>query len=115
MMNFCTLFDSYYMLKGISLYESLCKVTNKFHLYVMAFDRDCYEKLTSIGFDKMTVELLDYFETPELLAVKPTRTKAEYCWTCGPSVIWYFLKKYNLPDITYLDSDLFFIGNPQVI
>ena len=62
----------------------------------------------------MTVELLDNFETPELLAVKPTRTKAEYCWTCGPSIIWYFLKKYSLEDISYLDSDLYFVGNPKI-
>ena len=114
-MNFCTLFDSYYMLKGISLYQSLVNVTDDFHLYVMAFDSECYEKLRSCSFKHMTVELLDDFETPELLKVKPTRTKAEYCWTCGPSVIWHFLKKYDLPDITYLDSDLFFMGSPKVI
>lgn len=81
----------------------------------MAFDKDCYNKLQSFGFKHMTVDLLSEFETPELLAVKPTRTKAEYCWTCGPSVIWHFLKKYSLPDITYLDSDLYFMGDPQII
>ncbi len=115
MMNFCTLFDSYYMLKGIALYLSLEKVTSNFHLYVMAFDKKSYEKLKSIGFDKMSVELLDDFETPELLAVKPTRTKAEYCWTCGPSVIHHFLTKYELGEITYLDSDLFFLKDPHTI
>lgn len=115
MMNFCTLFDSYYMLKGISLYCSLGNVTDDFHLYVMAFDRECYDKLQLCGFKNMTVEFLDGFETPELLQVKPLRTKAEYCWTCGPSVIWHFLKKYDLVDITYLDSDLFFMGDPHII
>lgn len=115
MLNFCTYFDSYYLIKGLGLYLSLERVTKDFHLYVMALDRDCYDKLQSIGFKHITVELLDDFETPELLAVKPTRTKAEYCWTCGPSAIWFFLKKYDLTDITYIDSDLFFIGNPQIV
>lgn len=115
MMNFCTLFDSYYIHKGIALYLSLEKVTQDFHLYVMAFDKESYEKLRSIGFNKMTVELLDDFETPELLAVKPSRTKAEYCWTAGPSVIYHFITKYDLEDLTYLDADLFFINNPKVI
>ena len=114
-MYFCTLFDSYYLLKGLALYKSLESVSDDFHLYVMAFDRECYDKLRSYDFQHMTVDLLDDFETPELLAVKPTRTKAEYCWTCGPSVIWHFLKKYELSDITYLDSDLFFLNNPKVI
>lgn len=113
-MNFCTLFDSFYLHKGLALYLSLEKVTKDFHLYVMAFDKISYDKLLEFGFDKMTVELLDDFETPELLSVKQTRTKAEYCWTAGPSVIWHFLNKYNLPDITYLDSDLFFVSDPVV-
>lgn len=115
MMNFCTLFDSYYLHKGIALYLSLERVTSDFHLYVMAFDKNSYEKLKSYGFDKMTVELLDDFETPELLAVKPTRNKAEYCWTAGPSVIYHFLTTYKLDKITYLDSDLFFLADPHII
>ncbi len=113
--NFCTYFDSYYLLKGFALYKSLERVSDDFHLYVMAFDRDSYDKLLSYGFKHMTVDLWSDYETPELLAVKPTRTKAEYCWTSGPSVIWHFLKMYDLPDITYLDSDLYFMGNPKVI
>lgn len=114
-MNFCTYFDSYYLLKGLGLYLSLEKVTDDFHLYVMAFDKDCYERLLSCQFKHMTVELLDDFETPELLAVKPTRSKAEYCWTAGPSVIYHFLTKYELDKITYLDSDLFFLSDPHII
>jgi len=115
MMNFCTLFDSYYLLKGLGLYLSLEKVMDDFHLYVMAFDKNSYEKLRSCGFKHMTVELLDDFETPELLEAKKDRTKAEYCWTCGPSVIYHFLTKYGLDEITYLDSDLFFMADPHLI
>mgnify|MGYP002858139470 FL=1 len=114
-MNFCTLFDSYYLHKGIALYLSLERVTSDFHLYVMAFDRNSYDMLTKSGFSHMTVELLDDFETPELKAVKPTRNKAEYCWTAGPSVIYHFLTKYGMDKITYLDSDLFFLSSPEII
>ncbi len=114
-MNFCTLFDSYYIHKGIATYLSLENVAQDFHLYVMAFDKDCYEMLNSFGFVKMTVELVDDFETPDLLAVKPSRNKAEYCWTCGSAVTWYFLNKYQLPSITYIDSDLFFLSNPKIV
>ena len=114
-MNFCTYFDSYYLIKGLGLYLSLERVTNDFHLYVMAFDRNCYDRLLSCQFKHMTVELLDDFESPELLAVKPSRSKAEYCWTTGPSVIYHFLTKYELNKITYLDSDLFFLSDPHII
>ncbi len=114
MMNFCTLFDSYYIHKGIALYLSLEKVSDDFHLYVMAFDRDSYNKLTSIGFKHMTVECWEDFEVGRILEIKNERTRAEYCWSCGPSVIYHFLTYYNLQSITYLDSDLYFMGNPQI-
>lgn len=113
-MNYCTYFDSYYMQKGIALYLSLEKVTKDFRLYVMAFDKDCYDKLQSFNFKHMTVELWEDWETEDIKKVKADRSRAEYCWTCGPSVIYHFLTFHNLPFITYLDSDLFFVGNPQI-
>ena len=115
MRNFCTYFDSYYIAKGLALYSSLDRVLPNFHLYVMAFDKDCYNRLVSLNLEKMTVEFLEDFETPELLAVKPLRSRGEYCWTCGPSVIYHFLTQYNLNDITYLDSDLFFLNSPEIV
>lgn len=114
MMNFCTLFDSYYIHKGIALYLSLEKVSDDFHLYVMAFDEDCYNKLKTLEFKHLTVELAKDFETQELLAVKPFRSKAEYCWTCGPSVIYHFINKYRLPSLTCVDADLWFLHNPKI-
>lgn len=114
MMNFCTLFDSYYIHKGIALYLSLEKVTDDFHLYVMAFDDDSYNKLNSLHFAHMTVVNWSIFEKDRILEIKNERTRAEYCWSCGPSVIHYFLTNYKLPSITYLDSDLYFVGNPQI-
>lgn len=115
MMNFCTYFDSYYMLKGLGLYTSLERVSDDFHLFVMAFDQECFDKLKSLNLKHMTVELLSTIETPELLAVKPTRSRGEYCWTCGPSAIYHFLTKYELDTITYLDSDLMFMTDPSVV
>lgn len=114
MMNFCTYFDSNYLHKGLALYLSLEKVTKDFHLYVMAYDKECYDKLKEIGFSHMTVELWDDWESEEIKAVKGDRSRAEYCWTCGPSIIYHFLEEYKLSDITYLDSDLFFVGDPQI-
>jgi len=114
-MYFCTLFNSYYLHKGIATYLSLEEVSDDFHLYVMAFDRKCYESLKSFNFQHMTVELLDDFETQELLSVKPTRNLAEYCWTCTPYVTYHFMMSYNLPSITYIDADLYFINSPRVL
>lgn len=115
MINFCTLFDSYYIHKGIALYKSLEKVSSNFHLYVMAFDKECFEKLNSFNFKHMTIECWENYETGRIADIKQERTKAEYCWSCGPSVIHHFITKHKLESITYLDSDLYFVSDPQIV
>lgn len=114
-MNFCTLFDSGYLQRGLALYESLCKTCEEFHLYIMAFNDKAYDVLTDLNLPSLTVVHLKDFEDEKLLEVKPTRTRAEYCWTCGPSVIYYFITKYNLDSCTYLDADLMFFRSPQIL
>lgn len=115
MMNFCTLFDSYYMHKGLALYRSLLKNCLDFHLYIMAFDFPCYEKLKNLGLNNVTIRYICDFETEELISLKDQRTKAEYCWTCGPAIIEYFIETFSLNNCTYLDADLMFMASPQII
>ena len=97
MYNYCTLFDSKYLSRGLAMYESLKKHSNNFHLYIFAFDDKSYEILNKLSLDKVSVISLKDFENEELLAVKPTRSKAEYCWTCTSSVI-KFVNGCLLPD-----------------
>ena len=51
----------------------------------------------------------------ELLKVKGDRSAREYCWTCTPSTIKYCIESFNLDACTYLDADLFFFSNPEVL
>lgn len=115
MMTFCTLFDSNYASKGIALYLSLERHTDDFVLYVMAMDRKCQSILTECAFSHMKIECIDDVESEELTTAKKNRSRAEFCWTCGSFFTDYFLHKYNLPDITYLDSDLMFFSSPQIV
>lgn len=115
MNNFCTLFDSNYLLRGLAMYASLLQHCPDAHLYIFAFDQPVLEKLQKLNLKSVTVISLKEFESPELLAVKPTRTASEYCWTCGSSTVLYCIEKFNLPACTYLDADLLFFSNPQVL
>ena len=115
MSNFCTLFDSNYLSRGLALYSSLERVMPDFHLYVVAFDDLTFSLLKKRSLEKMTIISLDEFEDDALLRVKPTRSRAEYCWTCTSSVILYVLDKYNLPLCTYLDADLYFYSSPKAL
>jgi hypothetical protein len=65
---------------------------------------------------KVTLIRLADFEDKELLAVKETRSKAEYCWTCTPSLPLYVFKHFSKIDqISYLDADLYFYSSPEPI
>jgi hypothetical protein len=97
------------------MYESLKKHTKSFHLYIFAFDDLSHEILNKMNLEFVTVISLSEFENPDLLKIKETRTKAEYCWTCTPSTIDYVLNNYNVPNCTYLDADLVFYANPKVL
>lgn len=115
MMNFCTLFDSNYACKGIALYLSLVRHTEDFVLYVMGMDRKCQDLLNRCGFEHMVVECIEDVDSPELTLAESNRSRAEFCWTCGSFFTDYFLHKYELEDITYLDSDLMFFSTPKIV
>lgn len=115
MNNFCTLFNSLYLSRGLAMYRSLEKYSSNFHLYIFAFDDDCYRILSELKLNKATIIRLCDFEDEQLLAIKSTRTTGEYCWTCTPSIILYSIQKFDLSNCTYLDADLFFYADPRVL
>ena len=115
MMKFCTLFDSNYASKGIAMYLSIERHTENFVLYIMAMDRKCQRILDNCGFKHIIVECIEDINSSELKNAEGNRSRAEFCWTCASFFTGYFLHKYELPDITYLDSDLMFFSSPQVV
>ena len=115
MTNFCTLFNSNYLTRGLALYQSLEKVCPSFHLFVVAFDDWAYHYLKGEAMANMTVISLTEFEDSELLKVKPTRTAAEYCWTSTSSLILYCLEQFKLESCTYVDADMAFFQDPKAL
>lgn len=115
MLTFCTLFDSNYLDKGLVLYESMEKVMSEYKLYVLAMDEKCNAILRTMKLPHMVVISTEEFEDKELLEIKRQRTRAEYCWTCTASLIAYVFKTYQEEFCTYVDSDLFFYKNPQIL
>jgi hypothetical protein len=97
------------------MYESLKKNSPYFHLYIFGFDDLTCHILGKLNLESVSVISLKEFETEELKKIKQTRTKAEYCWTCTPSVISYVIEKFNVSDCTYIDSDLFFYTDPSFL
>lgn len=115
MITFCTLFDSNYMDKGLTLYKSLIQNSKNFKLFIFCFDNQSYRILKDIELKFVEVIHHSKIENEELLKIKKQRSKAEYYWTCTPIIIEYVLKKYDVEHCIYIDSDLYFFNDPQIL
>lgn len=114
-MNFCTLFDSYYLDKAIALYRSLERQTEDFTLYIFAFDEKSFDVLSTMDLKHAVILRNTVFENDQMLKLKEERSKAEYCWTCTPVVIEYVLDHFNVDSCTYIDADLYFFSDPKLL
>jgi len=116
-MIFTTLFDSYYLDKGLALYRSLERVTDDFKLYIYAFDEKAHEVLKDMKLEHAVILCKEDLEAeyPILEKLKKERSKAEYSWTCTPVSIEYVLNSFGEDNCTYIDADLFFFSDPVVL
>lgn len=115
MNSYCTLFDSYYLTRGLTMYNSLAKYEKDFCLYIFAFDDLAYEILDKLALPHTVIIPMRDFENERLLAIKQNRSRGEYCWTCSSFSVLYVLQHYEVSEVTYLDADLYFYGSPEIL
>jgi hypothetical protein len=109
---FCTLFDSNYLLKGLALLHSLQQHCPDAVVFVLCLDAKTQRILENFSLPRVFCVPLSEVESPELLAVKPQRGVAEYCWTLSPCLPWHILQTHPEVDfITYLDADICFFSS----
>jgi hypothetical protein len=97
------------MLRSLSRYGN-----PKDRIYVFCFDSHSFDVLVALKLPKVIPISIDDFETEELKAVKKTRTKGEYCWTCTAHTILHVIEKKGESECTYVDADVYFYQNPSV-
>ena len=115
MITLCTLFNTNYIDKGLTMYESIERYTQDYVLYVLCMDHRCFEILTELNRPRFIPIKLSDFESPELLAVKPERSMGEYCWTCSSCLVDYVMRTFNPEYCAYIDSDLYFYDDVNVV
>ena len=114
--HFVTLFDSNFLPIGMTLHSSLMKYAQPFHLWILCMDQLVEAQLGELLLPNVTLIPLREVETREQLNVKLDRTAAEYCWTLTPFTPQYvFERDSRVQRVTYLDADLFFFDDPQII
>jgi hypothetical protein len=114
--HFVTLFDDSFLPIGLALYQSLVAQAGPFRLWVVAIDDEVERHLDQLALPDLVVIPLSSIESPELLAVKPKRTRAEYCWTLTPFTAQaVFDRDPAARRATYVDADVYFLADPRVL
>lgn len=118
MRYYCTYFDSYYLLRGLTLYKSLQKHAEPFVLWVLCCDEASAKTIETLAQDDLRPVRMHEVEEyqPLLLEAKANRNHVEYLWTFSP--IWpqfLFDREPEIDLLTYLDADLFFYDSPEPI
>jgi hypothetical protein len=118
MIHFCTLFDHGYLGRGMALYNSLKKnCKTRFVLHILCMDQVTYDILNNLNYIELQLLQLKDIENnfPGLLNAKANRNKREYSWTLASVSQHYLLKRIKAPHLTYLDADLCFYQDPQIL
>jgi putative methyltransferase (TIGR04325 family) len=117
--HYCTYFDHNYLPRALLMIESLRAQRAAFHLHVVCLSDLCVQLLRKLVMPEVSIIELESLERryPDLLAVKAgDRTPIEYIFTMTPFMPSYCLEATpGLTEITYLDSDLYFYDDPQLV
>ena len=88
-------------------------------MYYLCLDEDTYDSIIRINdmFNNIIpIRLIDLeSEFSELDIAKNNRRYDEYCWMFASWFSDYLLKTYDIDHITYVDADIIFLKNPQII
>lgn len=116
MEHYVTLFDSLFLPQGLALHMSMERHAVAYTLWILCTDDEVHDALTKLELPNVRLMQLSKLETPELLAVKPTRSIGEYCWTLTPfTPRFVFEADSEVSRVTYLDADMWFRKNPAPI
>tara|TARA_R110002020_G_scaffold78506_6_gene197427 strand:- start:307 stop:1221 length:915 start_codon:yes stop_codon:yes gene_type:complete len=131
--RFCTTSDINFLHRGLALYESLKKHNNDFELFYLCSDDESYNKLTGLSLDGVVPIHLD-----ELLAKDESLKKArdnepsyeainvgdktncdpkkvQFFWCLSSYFTWYVLDLEDSDSVLYVDPDLYFYHDWQLI
>jgi hypothetical protein len=114
--HYVTLFDGLFLPQGLALHASLQRHAGSHTLWILCVDEQAYSVLTELRLPNVRPLRISDVETAELIAVKPTRTRGEYCWTLTPfAPRFVFEADADVQRVTYLDADLWFRRDPAPI
>ena len=106
MINVCTVSDINYLIKGLTLYESLLEHSKGFVLHYLCIDDASYNKLKKFESKTLIVYNVNDLLYNDVYLMKLKNDNYRYfCW-CLASYFSNYLMDNNIGDIIYIDSDI---------
>lgn len=114
MINFCTYFDKNYLSRFLTLAKSLDRFNISYTFYVLCLDDFVFNFFKKNYFKNIRVISLIEVENKykSLLEAKKNRNIIEYYFTLSPFLPKYLFEKFQIAQLSYLDSDFYFFKNP---
>jgi len=114
---YCCLFDKNYSVKGLSMIQSLQQFDPLACVFVLALDEYTERLILKLKERNINLITLGQIEDKNVLSAKGNRGLVEYYWTLSSVLTAYVYEEYNseFDTITYLDSDIFFYSDPNII
>jgi hypothetical protein len=116
-LHFCTLFDSKYASRGLTMLESLAEhMREPYHVTILAMDAAIPDLITRVGRPEWKVSTVASLGDAEFAALEAFRPRREYCWTAAP-VLCDALVRCSAPGsfVVYVDADLLFYDDPRLL
>lgn len=113
-MNFCTVFDSRYLVQGVTLYRSLGSTCKNFKLYIFCLDKETFRVLSLLNLPNAILLTFEDLNFPELEVAKNNRTWQEFCWTMASCFLFKIVTEYENCAF-YVDADMLFCSDPSFL
>lgn len=117
MKTYCSLSDVNYLKQGKALFSSLVKHSSEnIVLYYLCLDKETYESL--IDYDCRIIPIMvDELESSndKLANYKDFNPYNAFCWSLASTFCLYLLEHKNVDSVLYVDSDIFFYTDPELI
>ena len=109
---YATLFDRNYLLRGLTMIESLHSVAPDSQVTVLALDWETANLLSDHQSAlNLTILGLGDLDEPELWSARQTRCYRDFCWTLSSVLCHRLLQDHE--EVIYLDADLLFLSSPN--
>ncbi len=115
---FCTIVDETFLPHALVLLRSLQTRRPDSRVWAFCLDQMSLRVLHDLTGPNVMAEDFSQVEAadPDLLSVRASRTRSEYCWTATPIVCRHLLTQHReVAMVTYLDADLMFFADPQPV